>query len=535
MSVAPGMTPVEFRLGPGHTIRGRIVNSQGQALDGVTVQAMDWKGHESLDWTTKTDAEGRFTWDSAPAQPLLLTLTRPGYTMVSQREFRPDQGETTVTMYPPLRVRGKVTDARTGRPIERFTLVSGSYYRTLNNEGALREAHWNHGGPGSDFTGGTYEAEFSHPKVKAVAVRIEAQGYQPATSKPFRMEDGDVAFDAALELGEGPSGVVHGSNGRPLARAAVILSTKSHGAQLWNSKFHDTAYPQVRTGSDGRFRFPAQTEPFRVFVDHESGFADADEKALASGSPLVIRPWGRVAGTVVIGSRPAAGVEIRLSELDTRWGPDAPLRITQAAQTHTDARGRYAFEKVIPGRLGVSRIFRLERSAFHIGTGAGRIVAVKSGVTTFVDLGGAGRPVVGRFVMPAGIKAGGIFPSWDQSLELIRPEPPYPADLRAHEREAWLREWLATDDGEAYARSECRLDTNVRPDGRFRVEDVPAGRYRLHADVREPGTGVPGTFGPELASIETEIVVPEIPGGRTDVPLDLGTIELKPFKPPGSD
>ena len=56
--VAPGMKPVEFRLGPGHTIRGRVVNPAGKPLDGVTVQAMNWKGHSSLDWTTKTDSPG---------------------------------------------------------------------------------------------------------------------------------------------------------------------------------------------------------------------------------------------------------------------------------------------------------------------------------------------------------------------------------------------------------------------------------------------------------------------------------------------
>ncbi len=314
----------------------------------------------------------------------------------------------------------------------------------------------------------------------------------------------------------------------------MILSTKSVPAQFWNAKFHNSATPRARTGADGRFRFPPQTEPFRVFVEHESGFAEADDKAVAGATPLVIRPWRRVAGTAMIGSRPATGVEIRLGELESRWGPDVPQRITQAQQTITDARGRYAFERVIPARLGVSRIFRLERSAFHIGTGAGQIVVVKPGATTFVDLGGTGRPVVGRFVAPPGTKPGGFFPSWDQSLERIRPEPPYPEHLSVQERDAWLREWLATDEGEAYARSECRLDTNVRPDGRFRVEDVPAGKYRLHADLREPGNGVPGTFGPELASIETEVVVPEMPGGRSDVPLDLGTIELEPSQRPDS-
>jgi hypothetical protein len=124
---------------------------------------MNWNGHSSLDWTTKTDALGRFTWDSAPGEPVLLTMTRPGYTMVGQREFQADKGEKNVTMYPPLRVRGNVTDARTGQPIERFTVVHGNYYRSSNQDGALRNVNWERSGPSADFTGGKYESEYSHP------------------------------------------------------------------------------------------------------------------------------------------------------------------------------------------------------------------------------------------------------------------------------------------------------------------------------------------------------------------------------------
>jgi RNA polymerase sigma factor (sigma-70 family) len=532
--VAPGMKPVEFRLGPGRVIRGRVVNPQGKPLDGVTVQAMDWKGHLSLDWTTKTDALGQFTWDSAPEEPVLLTLTRPGYTMVGQRKFQADKGETTVTMYPPLRVRGRVVDAGTGQPVDRFTVVHGDYYRHANRDGALREVNWNRSGPTADFTGGTYEVEYTHPQVAAVAVRVEADGYKPRTSEPFRMEAGDVVFDVRLEPGAGPSGLVHGLDGRPLEGASVILSTKSLRAQLYNGKFHEGAYPQALTGADGRFRFPAQTEPFRVFVDHESGFAEADEKTLASRPDLVIGPWGRIEGTVKIGAHAAAGVQIWLAETDSRWDPDAAMPITQAQQLTTDARGHYSFERVIPARLSVSRIFTLERSSFHVGTGCARTVTVKPNKTTWVDLGGTGRPVVGRFTLPEVIKAGAIFHYHDQTLERIRPEPPYPTVLKAEEREGWLREWLTTDAGEAYSSSKCTWDTNVRPDGRFRVEDVAAGKYRLHAVVHEPGNGVPGTYGQQLASVEAEIIVPEIPGDRSDIPLDVGTIALLPFKTPGS-
>jgi hypothetical protein len=32
-------------------------------------------------------------------------------------------------------------------------------------------------------------------------------------------------------------------------------------------------------------------------------------------------------------------------------------------------------------------------------------------------------------------------------------------------------------------------------------------------------------------TVETDVVVPKMPGGRLDERLDLGTIELKPAKP----
>jgi RNA polymerase sigma factor (sigma-70 family) len=382
--VSPELKPLEFRLGPGHLLKGRVVNQEGKPVDGATVQAMNWRGHMSLDWRTKTDAEGRFTWDSAPPDPVLLTLTRPGFVMLGQREFRPGKEETTVTMYPPLRVRGKVTDARTEKSIAQFTVVPGTYHQSANRRRKRSEPNWDRRAPWQDLGDGRFEIEYAHALVEALVVRVEARGYKPATSEIFLAEAGTVTFDPKLEPGLGPSGSVLGLDGRPLPGASVVLSTRSQRAQLYNTKFHEGGYQQVATGVDGRFSFPAQSEPFRVFVDHATGFVEADEKALANSAQLTIKPWGRIEGLVKIGMRPAVGVEIRLSETDNRWNPDEALPITQAQQVSTDRRGHYTFEHVIPGRLRVSRIFSLERSSFHMGTGASRIVTIKPKVATWV-------------------------------------------------------------------------------------------------------------------------------------------------------
>ena len=139
--VAPDMKPIDFRLGPGHSLRGRVVDRDGCR------RRSHHSGHELKErlarLKTKTNAEGRISWDSASLGSVLLTLTKPGYVMVGQCEFVAGKGETQVTMYPPLRVRGKVVDAARpahsaiygrdrSRPIDSATRMDGSVRSTGN-------------------------------------------------------------------------------------------------------------------------------------------------------------------------------------------------------------------------------------------------------------------------------------------------------------------------------------------------------------------------------------------------------------------
>ena len=88
--------------------------------------------HHSLRWKTRTDAEGRFRWDDAPADAVRIDLGTLGFDPKRFWTATPDAPEQTIPMRRPLRVRGRVTDAETGRPITAFTLVPG-YTRTNPN------------------------------------------------------------------------------------------------------------------------------------------------------------------------------------------------------------------------------------------------------------------------------------------------------------------------------------------------------------------------------------------------------------------
>ena len=128
-------------------------------------------------------------------------------------------------------------------------------------------------------------------------------------------------------------------------------------------------------------------------------------------------------------------------------------------------------------------------------------VEVKPGQTVQVTIGGKGRPVIGRVVLDG------------------TPESPV--------------DWTQNDAGRDQTRRRVGLAlfaSNIDKDGRFRIEDVPAGKYELESRRQwrpDPRFGGPGDV---IGKVKMPFTVPEIPGGRSNEPLDLGTITAKLFE-----
>jgi hypothetical protein len=69
-------------LGPGNIFRGRIVDQAGNPLAGATVRTdSNFKRQipRRFEWLTYTDAEGRFEWDSAPAETTCFWFEADGF------------------------------------------------------------------------------------------------------------------------------------------------------------------------------------------------------------------------------------------------------------------------------------------------------------------------------------------------------------------------------------------------------------------------------------------------------------------------
>ena len=127
---------------------------------------------------------------------------------------------------------------------------------------------------------------------------------------------------------------------------------------------------------------------------------------------------------------------------------------------------------------------------------------VAPGATVRLDLGGTGRPVVGKAVVPAELAGRN---DWLYGFcYLVRKPATEPGGAA----------------GEASVFAPCGRKLyvfKVEPDGSFRIEDIEAGTYEMHIIVHEEPAGHGAGSGTRCSrSTRREVVVPAMPGGRSD-------------------
>ena len=126
---------------------------------------------------------------------------------------------------------------------------------------------------------------------------------------------------------------------------------------------------------------------------------------------------------------------------------------------------------------------------------------LKPGATTTVDIGGRGRPVIGKLVAPPGYTK--PITNWNKGSTTLEREVAGPA---GKEKEYHGFAILA--------------------DGTFRIEDLTPGTYRFKSRVSEEGVEM-WKSGPMIGRITRDIVIEPMDGGRSDKALDLGELQLK--------
>ncbi|NLF31614.1 MAG: hypothetical protein GX591_12095 [Planctomycetes bacterium] len=517
VDTAAAVAPIEVRLSAGAVLRGRVMDVRGRPIAGAYVGVDQWRGRDLLDWRAATDAEGRFAWNAAPHDGVTLRAGQQGF-MGRRATLMPSQEEQLIVLPDVLVVGGSVADAETGEPIKAFRAIAGIAWDGGNTSWDQRRSR--------DCVAGTYELHFDIP-YPGHLVRIEAPGYKPAVSRTIADDEGRVTIDFRLEPGRGPSGVLLGLDGRPLAGVQVFLCTARRGPYFQNGRMTNEDAVAAATDAEGRFALAVVDEPFALVAATAEGYVEAAGETLSADGTLRLQPWGRIEGRVLRGTRPLADAEIAAHAF-ARSGRQ--VRANHTLRARADAEGRFVIDRVPPGELQVSRSQAIDagRRSFYAQT---TFVEVEAGRTTTVTLGGVGRPVIGRIALPEGLSINNVSIMTESKV----PKPPWPSDwerMDLQQQRAWYAQWMETDEGKAYRaaiREEAEhrryYNAGITADGSFRAEDVVEGAYTLNATLLR---GSPETWRHEnvAGNVRHSFVVGPVPGGVSDEPLDLGSLPV---------
>ena len=369
------------------------------------------------------------------------------------------------------------------------------------------------------------------------ALRIEAEGYLPFISPTIKQpestdspipsktqnlppehapplivsSDQPATITVRLKRDVGVSGKVVDADGKPLCDATVAigmgnfrnLHIRNGELYLWPKPKADESLRtrwerprHTKTDDNGRFTLPSEIQRARVLVVHPYGVRAISYDELSSGDVVELQAWGRIEGQAIWNGEPGAGQKIRLfakHHLD---------------ETIADDDGRFAFDKIPPGEVGIGRDSVPPGKWNGIPTNPNGRVNVPPGELVKCVLGGRGRPIIGKVTG---------FDNWQDvsvsvHLDLHRPsnsfrskDDPYPAAFRGYIASAYYSHYDQPQFG-------------IQADGSFRLDDVPAERYAIVVTERD-GKAI-------VRQGENKFRIMMMATGHSNEPLDIGTVEI---------
>jgi beta-lactamase regulating signal transducer with metallopeptidase domain/protocatechuate 3,4-dioxygenase beta subunit len=532
--VDPDMAPVDFSMKPGGKIRIRVVDEQGKGIPKTRIFFQRWRG--SIDYfefdhvSRYTDKNGVWEWNEAPLDEFKAEICRPGGMQLLRQSLIARDKEYVFTPPRALVVSGTVIDAVTKEPVKRFRVVPGVRNQPAQQPGDSWSLHDSY-----VAMDGKYRIVRSRT-APVHLVRIEAKGYKVAISRDIKTDEGEVNFDFKLQPAKDIAVNIVTAAGKPAAKAKIALGVAGSQISIKKGEIDDGSTFATRFDADvdGHFSFPAPDEPFQLVITHSSGFAYLKSADGPISNQIKLTPWARVEGTFRVGKQPAPNVVLSMFvEGIHSYGDDVPNIFTGHDVT-TGKDGRFVFERAFPGRGRIGRriLLMVDDGATEVTSSLRVSAEFIAGKTTTLNLGGTGRPVVGKLAPPAGYSKKVL---WNFALIKAQnalkpppaPTPPKKVGNDPKKYQAWWKTWIETPAGRAWksASESYRqlmlespyITASVDRDGSFRIDDVPEGNYVLRVRFSKNAVGVLSGY---------RFAVPAVEEGRAAKSLELGTLTL---------
>jgi hypothetical protein len=468
-------------------------------------------------------------------QPDTVVITMPQATPTAAL---PAPGQGQVAVSPPVQlpqargvnnqnrtITGNVVDAVTHQPVAEFNARSGySFPQNQNQMQYFVQAPQN-------FTGGQFRLTGVRTNAnQTTLVRIEAHGYSPMVLEA--PETGPLNF--ALTPAKDLQGRVLSADGTPQAGVTVMVALPglqtliSDDPRLLLARGNTHTF----TGADGTYDLPPQSGQFILAAVGSVGYGQADHDALAKSTDIHLAAWGRLDGKVMFETRPASDLQLTVSSART-LGANIGPQVRQSLPVVTGVDGTFSVNKIIPGSVDVMRTVT-HQSANGILYGQQESMAtvnVAPGETATVTIGGTGRAVVGKLIVPPGMNVKdymiSAFATGNNTADLpaimpdsIRQAPPGP-------RQVWMRTFLQTPAGQDYLKTHpdaaagAHQSMLVMDDqNRFRIENVTPGDYQININLQTTQGGI------RTSQSTAKFTMPDIPGGVSDEPLEIADIPV---------
>jgi len=232
---------------------------------------------------------------------------------------------------------------------------------------------------------------------------------------------------------------------------------------------------------------------------------------------------------LLFGSRPAPDQRIGFSLYGQNPSIYIDIMGDSFQDVKTNADGRFEVDHVPPGNWGVSlKIVQEQEGPFYMWSDYSypqQYLQVKAGQITEVTLGGAGRTVVGRVILPPNFKLSRGTYYFSISM-WPKPTLAIPDEARNGTHEQWYK-WFVSPAGKAFLAAQKNhlpkpnyYAAYVRPDGFFLIQDVIPDTYTISAgaQIQNQMLSVTG---------QEQFTMPPIPGGVSDDVLVIPPIKLQ--------
>jgi hypothetical protein len=439
-------------------LTGRVL-SGGAPAPGVEVLLDPWLLSSADDRRVKTDAEGRFLFESLPPDQYRLTVEEAGRSALAHLGLAQDEPwpEVVLELGKAFFVEGTVRD-EVGRPI------SGALVRAGSSENPA----WSHAartGPDGHYRLGPVEPGLHMFHVEAERHQLAVVGLQQ------ELEEGSGPVDFTLARASLVHGTVVDTDGHPLAH--IELSLVRPGRP---NPRHGNLVVSTRSDAEGHFVLEApEAGSYRLDVRDETVLPEQLQvQAPAEGVRVVLRRGGAVSGTFT----DHQGLPLTQG-LVVSWDLGERGGIVRTARV--DQTGRFLLQGLVPGRYMVEvshRTAGVERSV-------ARSVEVRDGeqveaslqlevgrTLSGVVVDGAGQPVAAAHITASPASA----PSWHRAAQdviterLVLPPPPPPPPPSA--------DWHVVTKGVG---RDVPRGLRSGPDGRFTLHHLGTQVYDVSA------------------------------------------------------